>query len=104
MALVYPKTNPPVYQMVFTEPSIAVKKPLHHHFSRFFFIITVESGYQIPIFRQTAIYFIIVPLLTRVVNYPTFKGKEALPDEVPPSGHTSLGSCIEAVICRLKRI
>jgi hypothetical protein len=24
-------------------------------------------------------------LLTRVVNYPTFKGKEALPDEVPPS-------------------
>ncbi|MDO4852153.1 MAG: hypothetical protein Q4A88_01875, partial [Clostridia bacterium] len=40
-----------------------------------------------------AICFIIVPLLTRVVNYPTFKGKEALPDEVPPSpfpSHNSL--------------
>ena len=49
------KMNPPVYQMVFTNLSIAVKKPLHHHFSRFFFIITVESGCQIPISRQTAI-------------------------------------------------
>jgi hypothetical protein len=58
----------------------------------------VESGYQIPIFRQTAICFIIVPLLTRVVNYPTFKGKEALPDEVPPSSGTSKRRCLEPAI------
>ena len=61
MALVYPKTNPSVYQMVFTEPSIAVKKPLYHHFSRLFFIITMESGCQIPIFRQTAILDLSIP-------------------------------------------
>jgi hypothetical protein len=42
MVLVYPKTNQPVYQMVFTEPSIAVKKPLHRHFSRLFFILVVD--------------------------------------------------------------
>ena len=42
MAQVYPKMNLPVYQMAFTEPSIAVKKPLHRHFSRLFFILVVD--------------------------------------------------------------
>ncbi|MBQ1704896.1 MAG: hypothetical protein II028_03530, partial [Clostridia bacterium] len=73
MALIYPKTNPPVYQMVFTEPSIAVKKPLHHHFSRVFFIITAESGCQIPIFRQAAICFDHYTIADRRGQLPCFQ-------------------------------
>ena len=69
--------NPPVYQMVFTEPSIAVKKPLHPHFSRFFFIISVESGCRI--LRQTAICFHHCTI-TDLSQY----------SQVPPGGHKAL--------------
>ena len=67
--------------MVFTNLSIAVKKPLHHHFSRFFVIITEGAGRRTRSSDKPRFVFIIIPLLTRAVNYPAFKEKETLPYE-----------------------
>ncbi len=53
--------------MPFTEPSIAVKRPLHRHFSRLFFIITVKSGCQIPICWSG----VIIPLQWASCNFHT---------------------------------
>ena len=53
--------------MAFTEPLIAVKKPLHRHFSRLFFITTVKSGCQIPICWSG----VIIPLQWASCNFHT---------------------------------